>query len=144
MSRGWHPSEPMPVPWQHVQPGDSVAGAVCLPYPPSVNHMYRRSGNRVVLSPEVRAWRDRAHWYLRLAGIVQVLDGPVSVSVIAFRPRRRGDIDNLAKAILDGLNGFAYHDDAQVVHLSMTRYDDARNPRVMVRVSRVQSDTMGR
>lgn len=142
--RGWHPNEPMPVAWSHAKPGDVVAGAVCLPYPPSVNHMYRRAGNRVVLSPEVRAWRDKAHWYLRLAGIVQVLDGPVAVSVIAYRPRRRGDIDNLAKAILDGLNGFAYTDDAQVVYLSMTRYDDARNPRVLVRVSRVGSDTLGR
>jgi crossover junction endodeoxyribonuclease RusA len=142
--RGWHPNEPLPTPYDQAQPGDVVAGAVCLPYPPSVNHMYRRAGNRVVLSPEVRAWRDKAHWYLRLAGIVQVLDGPVAVSVLAYRPRRRGDIDNLAKAILDGLNGFAYTDDAQVVYLSMTRYDDARNPRVLVRVSRVGSDTLGR
>ena len=97
-----------------------------------------------MLFRSVRAWRDRAHWYLRLAGIVQVLDGPVAVSVLAYRPRRRGDIDNLAKAILDGLNGYAYEDDAQVVHLSMTRYDDARNPRILVRVSCVGADAMGR
>ena len=142
--RGWHPNEPLPVAWAHAKPGDVVAGAVCLPYPPSVNHMYRRAGSRVVLSPEVRAWRDRTHWYLGLAGIVAPLQGPVAVSVIAYRPRRRGDIDNLAKAILDGLNGYAYEDDAQVVHLSMTRYDDARNPRILVRVSCVGVDAMGR
>jgi crossover junction endodeoxyribonuclease RusA len=106
--------------------------------------MYRRAGNRVVLSHEVRDWRERAHWYLRLAGIVAPLEGPVAVTVIAYRPRRRGDIDNLAKAILDGLNGYAYEDDAQVVHLSMTRYDDARNPRVLVRVSRVDQELLRR
>lgn len=141
--RGWHPNEPMPVAWQHVQPGDVVAGAVCLPYPPSVNHMYRRSGNRVVLSPEVRAWRERAHWYLRVAGVA-LLEGPVAVTVIAYRPRRRGDIDNLAKAVLDALNGFAFGDDGQVVLLTMSRYDDARNPRVLVRVSSVGAETHGR
>ncbi len=141
--RGWHPNEPMPVAWQHVQPGDVVAGAVCLPYPPSVNHMYRRSGNRVVLSPEVRAWRERAHWYLRVAGVA-LLEGPVAVTVIAYRPRRRGDIDNLAKAVLDALNGFAFGDDGQVVLLTMSRYDDARNPRVLVRVSSVGPEAHGR
>ena len=142
--RGWHPNEPLPTPYGQAKPGDVVAGAVCLEYPPSVNHMYRRAGNRVILSPEVRAWRERAHWYLRLAGVVRPLEGPVSVSVIAYRPRRRGDIDNLAKAILDALNGFAYGDDEQVVLLSMTRYDDARNPRVLVRVNNVDSDNVGR
>lgn len=142
--RGWHPNEPLPVAWAHAKPGDVVAGAICLPYPPSVNHMYRRAGNRVVLSHEVRDWRERAHWYLRLAGIVAPLEGPVAVTVIAYRPRRRGDIDNLAKAILDGLNGYAYEDDAQVVYLSMTRYDDARNPRVLVRVSRVDQELLRR
>ena len=142
--RGWHPNEPMPVAWSHAKPGDVVAGAICLPYPPSVNHMYRRSGNRVVLSPEVRAWRDKAHWYLRLAGIVAPLEGPVAVTVIAYRPRRRGDIDNLAKAVLDALNGFAFGDDGQVVLLTMSRYDDARNPRVLVRVSSVGPEANGR
>jgi crossover junction endodeoxyribonuclease RusA len=121
--------------WQHAKPGDVVAGAVCLPYPPSVNHMYRRASNRVVLSSEARAWRETARWYLRSAGIVQLLSGPVSVSVDAYRPRRRGDIDNLAKAILDALIGVAYVDDAQVVHLAMTRYEHATNPRVLVRVN---------
>lgn len=142
--RGWHPNEPLPTPYDQAQPGDVVAGAICLPYPPSVNHMYRRSGNRVVLSPEVRAWRDRAHWYLRLAGIVAPLEGPVAVTVIAYRPRRRGDIDNLAKAVLDALNGFAFGDDGQVVLLTMSRYEDARNPRVLVRVSSVGPEANGR
>ncbi|MBU6288863.1 MAG: RusA family crossover junction endodeoxyribonuclease [Chloroflexi bacterium] len=142
--RGWHPNEPLPTPYDQAQPGDVVAGAVCLPYPPSVNHMYRRAGNRVVLSPEVRAWRDKAHWYLRLAGIVAPLEGPVAVTVIAYRPRRRGDIDNLAKAVLDALNGFAFGDDGQVVLLTMSRYDDARNPRVLVRVSSVGPEANGR
>ena len=142
--RGWHPNEPMPVAWSHAKPGDVVAGAICLPYPPSVNHMYRRAGNRVVLSHEVRDWRERAHWYLRLAGIVAPLEGPVAVTVIAYRPRRRGDIDNLAKAVLDALNGFAFGDDGQVVLLTMSRYDDARNPRVLVRVSSVGPEANGR
>lgn len=32
---------------------------------------------------------------------------------------RRPDIDNIAKAVLDGLNGVAWHDDAQVVKMDV-------------------------
>lgn len=38
--------------------------------------------------------------------------------------RRKGaqpDVDNLAKAICDALNGIAYHDDAQIDHMTITR-----------------------
>lgn len=34
---------------------------------------------------------------------------------------RNGDIDNIAKSILDALNGFAYEDDCQVVKLKITK-----------------------
>jgi Holliday junction resolvase RusA-like endonuclease len=48
----------------------------------------------------------------------------------------RPDIDNVAKAILDALNGVAYKDDDQVVNLSVSkRY--AIDPFVSVRISEV-------
>ena len=34
---------------------------------------------------------------------------------------RNGDIDNVAKSILDALNGFAYEDDCQVVRLTVSK-----------------------
>ena len=34
---------------------------------------------------------------------------------------RNGDIDNIAKSILDALNGFAYEDDCQVVRLTVSK-----------------------
>lgn len=36
-------------------------------------------------------------------------------------PTKRPDIDNIAKIILDGLNGVAYKDDAQVIKLFITK-----------------------
>lgn len=61
--------------------------------------------------------------------------GPVSVSIdvwreVPKRASRRGegslvclkpDLDNTAKLVLDALNGVAWADDAQVVHLSISR-----------------------
>ena len=39
--------------------------------------------------------------------------------------KRYGDIDNLTKAILDGLNGVVWKDDAQIVNLQVTKNLDA-------------------
>jgi Holliday junction resolvase RusA-like endonuclease len=46
-------------------------------------------------------------------------------------PRIKPDIDNVLKAILDGLDGVAYHDDTQVQHLTAARVYGAE-PRVQV------------
>jgi len=62
--------------------------------------------------------------------------GPVEMSITLTRPyptswpkwRRnpiaataKPDVDNLAKSVADALNGIAYHDDAQVAYLSVSK-----------------------
>ena len=42
-----------------------------------------------------------------------------------IRPTKRPDADNVLKAIADGLNGLAYHDDAQLVEMNGSKYYDA-------------------
>lgn len=37
------------------------------------------------------------------------------------KPRVKPDADNIAKAVLDALNGFAYYDDAQVTRLEVNK-----------------------
>lgn len=51
-----------------------------------------------------------------------------------IRPTKKPDTDNIAKIILDALNGIAYHDDAQVVSLSVRKYY-SEEPRVEVVLS---------
>jgi crossover junction endodeoxyribonuclease RusA len=46
------------------------------------------------------------------------------------------DLDNLAKAILDALKGYAFHDDAQVSRLLVERRAGERE-RIVVRVERL-------
>ncbi len=56
----------------------------------------------------------------------EILDGKVWST-------KRPDADNIAKSILDALNGFAYHDDSQVVLLAVKKqYRDA--PAVTVEI----------
>lgn len=72
------------------------------------------------------------------------MDGPVQVTMLVYRPARRGDLDNTAKAILDALQGHAYHDDSQIVMLHMERFDDKEDPRVEIRVTSVDAQASGR
>ena len=51
-----------------------------------------------------------------------------------IRPTKKPDADNLAKAVLDALNGIAYYDDSQIVTLTVDKlYSDA--PRVEVEIT---------
>lgn len=50
-----------------------------------------------------------------------------------IRPTKKPDLDNIAKIICDSLNGIAYHDDSQVVDLTVRKYY-AEKPEVYVRI----------
>jgi hypothetical protein len=47
------------------------------------------------------------------------------------------DLDNLAKAVLDGIKGYTFHDDQQVARLLVERAPGERE-RVIIRVSRLE------
>jgi Holliday junction resolvase RusA-like endonuclease len=50
------------------------------------------------------------------------------------RPTKKPDLDNLAKSVLDGLNGVVYLDDSQLVSLHITKvYDHSPGVDIMVR-----------
>lgn len=89
---------------------------ITLPWPPSLNTYWRSFKGRNILSEAGRKYRvavadqvvlqDAAH------GIVQKM----RVEIEAYRPdRRKRDLDNLLKAVLDGLaHAGVYGDDSQI------------------------------
>lgn len=114
-----------------------------LPYPPSVNRVWRKCKGRMVLAEPVRAFREQAAWAARAAGI-RPLVGAVSVELrlhpkapkrASDKPVRCIDIDNASKAALDALNGVAYVDDAQVVRLLIERREPIPGGALFVQVT---------
>ena len=105
-----------------------------LPYPPSLNAYYRNVRGMVLLSREGRAYKMAAGM-AALQQRVAKQDGLLLVAIKVFRPQRRGDLDNSAKAILDSLNGIAWDDDSQIVELHLYRSDDKANPRVEIDIN---------
>ena len=78
-------------------------------------------------SPQLKSWQHGVGDAARRAG-AQVLEGPIEVRVLfRFLPpasdkKRKAhtvkpDLDKLVRAVLDGLTGVAFRDDAQVVRL---------------------------
>lgn len=53
-----------------------------------------------------------------------------------IRPARTPDADNIAKAVLDGMNGVVYKDDKQVIELKVTK-QYAEKPRVDVTIEEI-------
>jgi Holliday junction resolvase len=108
-----------------------------LPYPPSANVYWRtnRHGHTYV-SEEAVAYKREAGYCAILGGCDTPLQGELIVYLDAYRPAKRGDLDNTIKVTLDSLNGIAYLDDQQVVEIHARRFDDKKNPRmeVIVRV----------
>lgn len=80
-----------------------------------------RAGRGRVYTPgRTRDWEEYVGWLFVSQFGRPLLEGAITVDItIGGRPR--GDVDNLAKSILDALNGIAYRDDSQVLELRVRK-----------------------
>ena len=109
-----------------------------LDFPPSANRYWRNYRGRMVRSKEADHYKEAVGKRCKASGI-KPLEGPVALSLTFFRPARRGDLDNRIKICLDSLNGWAYHDDKQVVEIHARWDNDKHHPRVEVTISEPSS-----
>ncbi len=109
-----------------------------LPYPASINHYWRRVGPRTLISREGRRFRRNVMAILAEMGI-EPLTGKLIVDVEVFPPdRRRRDIDNVLKSLLDALeHGGAFHDDSQIVKLTIEKGERVEGGKTLVRIRKL-------
>ena len=95
-----------------------------LPWPPTVNSYYSKTKRGVYISKKGAAFRDA----VQLACKEQMafglkLDGRLSVCTILYPPdKRRRDLDNYMKALLDALtHAKVWVDDEQIDELAIHR-----------------------
>lgn len=100
---------------------------MALPWPPSLNHYYRRVGRRTLISREGRQYRRALCGLLAPAGGSGIRKPPaggrIALAMDAFPPdRRRRDLDNLLKCMQDCLaHAGQYRDDSQIDLLVVRR-----------------------
>lgn len=105
-----------------------------LPWPPSVNTYWRRRGPRYFVSAAGVEFREAVRAIT--LGRVRRIDGPVILRLRAEPPdNRRRDLDNVMKALLDGLqHGGVYADDSQVKRIEAEMFEPVEGGRVIVTV----------
>ncbi len=98
---------------------------ITLPWPPSVNHYWMRSGNRCYVGSKGIAFRKDVLNCCNKIGITFKSTSRLCVEIQAFPPdKRRRDLDNLLKATLDSLqHAGVYADDNQIDQLRIDRKD---------------------
>ena len=99
-----------------------------LPWPPTVNSYYRHKVTgklaTVYVSQEGKAYRKAVNLCLMEHGIkTYALEGDLRVEIEVFPPdRRKRDIDNLLKSLLDSLtHAQVWKDDNQISDLRIYR-----------------------
>jgi len=120
-----------------------------LPFPPTLNLAWRRVGKNTVLAKPQRdyrkavagalAWSELHDADSPLATLDFPMPGRLAVAIRFIEPdRRKRDLDNLPKAVLDALtHAGLWVDDAQIDCLMLARLGVSPDrPRIVVRVWR--------
>lgn len=93
-----------------------------LPLPPSANDLWRVFRNRAIKSKKYREWIARAHSIvLESVGSMEPTESPCVVKMQIY-VRRRRDVDNNIKPVLDVLAGLVYRNDSQVWMVAASRH----------------------
>jgi crossover junction endodeoxyribonuclease RusA len=107
-----------------------------LPFPPSVNQIWRSYKGRTVLSKKAREFRQQVS--MIASNIPCIKKGGVRVDINIHPPdRRKRDLDNLLKSLLDSLNGKAYGDDSQVDEIHIYRKEKVKGGMADIRIQNI-------
>ncbi len=97
-----------------------------------------RKGKVITYTPKETAYFENLVKLKAEKEFLRPLEGAISLAIRFYLPRpqrmiwktrpmpetccdKRPDIDNLAKAVIDGLNGIAFKDDGQIADLHITK-----------------------
>jgi crossover junction endodeoxyribonuclease RusA len=97
-----------------------------LPWPPTVNTYYAIYRGRKIMSQKGRDYKKTAqtklHQMLIKGQIENLGDSNVSFHIRAFPgDKRKRDVDNILKALIDSCTGILFDDDSQITELSIKK-----------------------
>ena len=102
--------------------------------PPSLNSAYKKYRNRIVLSNRAKEFKQiiaDTSW-----DPFDKLRGPVKLDVtFQFKGKRKRDLDNYLKVLIDSLKGIYFEDDDQVYEVVARKEIDCQQDRTEIRIS---------
>lgn len=117
---------------------------VALPYPPSVNRMWRHFRGRTVLSSDGKAYKAEVQ-RLALAKGAELMTGPLRLRVkLLPKTKKDGtasaimmDLSNCLKVAEDALQGVCYENDRQVESIRLDYGDAVEGGGLIVRIEKL-------
>lgn len=112
-----------------------------LPFPPSMNTYWRNFRGRTIIGKEGRAFRENVIQFVIDNNIPKFGDKKLKITLI-LRPRdkRKIDIDNRIKAVLDALeHAGVFDDDFQVDHIEMIRGEPLKGGLLHVCIEEIEN-----
>jgi crossover junction endodeoxyribonuclease RusA len=99
---------------------------ITLPWPPTVNTYWRNFNGRTIISAKGRDYRKAVADQVLIQRAAKHIDYAVKVEIECYRPdRRRRDLDNLLKALLDSMtHAGVMQDDALIEDLRVYWADE--------------------
>ena len=112
--------------------------------PQSTNHIYKshcKFGRPCVyMSKEGKQLKEDYQWQIKSQYHGEVLTSDLKMTVeLWFGTKRKHDVDNYNKLILDALSGLVYEDDKQIIELTVRKGYDKKNPRAEVKIEFINS-----
>ncbi|ADQ41562.1 endodeoxyribonuclease RusA [Caldicellulosiruptor acetigenus I77R1B] len=95
------------------------------------------ANGRMYTPKETKEFEELVGWCTRSV-VKKPVEKPVKVNIDVFT-KSRADIDNIAKAILDGLNGVAFLDDRQVVELRIRKLPPVDCEKIVISIKETRS-----
>lgn len=113
-----------------------------LPYPPSVNNYWHASGKRRYISPAGKKFTEEVFAVVKSQGSKSFGDSSLGISVMIHpRSKRKFDLDNTLKAILDALmKAGCYDDDSQFEYIEIARGEAKDGGAAVVHIYEIDSE----
>ena len=106
----------------------------CLP--PSVNSIYRSFRGRVCLSKTYKDFQTKMKDILEKRIDISPMTGPIALEVkFHISDRRKHDLDNLLKALIDTLQPICFADDNQIVSISAVKIMNCESSITLVKIT---------
>ena len=120
--------------------GNGTMIELMLPLAPSVNTYYRYVNNRVMTSKKGRAYRKEIAAIVAAGRLKRFGDARLSIAITMHPPdRRRRDLDNVLKCLLDSLqHAGLFKDDSQIDKLSIERGERIKGGMLNVKITALE------
>lgn len=94
-----------------------------LPFPPSVNTYYRRGAHATYMSKQGREYKAKVSDYIAESNTPKLGSARLALDIVLWpKDKRKYDIDNRLKAILDSLqDAGVFDDDEQIDQINIFR-----------------------